>query len=56
VVSSMASTLLLFFHMETSFGFYLEMVLAPQEMVMAFWLIAKGFNLSAIAALSAKKE
>ena len=55
VVSSMASALLLFFYIETSYGFYLEMVLAPQEIVMAVWLIAKGFNPSAIAALSAKK-
>jgi hypothetical protein len=31
------------------------MVLASQEMVMAVWLIAKGFNPSAIAALFAKK-
>ena len=55
VVSSMASALMLFFHIETSYGFYLEMVLAPQEMVMAVWLIVKGFNPSAVAALSAKK-
>jgi hypothetical protein len=56
VVSSMASALMLFFHIETSYGFYLEMVLAPQEMVMAVWLIVKGFNPSAIAALFAKAE
>lgn len=56
VVASMASTLLHFFHMDTGYGFYLEMVLAPQEIVMAVWLIAKGFNPSAIAALSAKTE
>jgi hypothetical protein len=30
------------------------MVLAPQEIVMAVWLIVKGFNRTAIAALSAK--
>jgi hypothetical protein len=34
----------------------LEMVMLPQEMVMAVWLIVKGFNSSAIAALSAKTE
>ncbi len=34
---------------------YLEMVMFPQEIVMAVWLIVKGFNPSAIAALSAKK-
>jgi hypothetical protein len=32
------------------------MVLAPQEIVMAVWLIVKGFNPSAIAALFPKKE
>jgi hypothetical protein len=56
VVCSLASALLLFFHIDTGYGFYLEMVLAPQEMVMAVWLIVKGFNPSAIAALSAKTE
>ena len=56
VVTYMASTLLKFFHMDTGYGFYLEMVMAPQEMVMAVWLIVKGFNPSAIAALSAKTE
>jgi len=56
VVSWMAYALMLFFHIETSYGFYLEMVLAPQEMVMAVWLIVKGFNPSAIAALSAKRD
>ncbi len=48
--------LLHFFHMDTGYGFYLQMVLAPQEMVMAFWLIFKGFNPSAITALSAKTQ
>ena len=56
VVPYMASALLNFFHMDTGYGFYLEMVMAPQEMVMAVWLIVKGFNPSAIAALSAKTE
>jgi len=56
VVSSMASALLNFFHMDIGYGFYLEMVLAPQEIVMAVWLIVKGFNPSAIAALSAKRD
>jgi len=55
VVTSMAGALLNFFHMDPGIGFYLEMVIALQEMVMAVWLIAKGFNPSAIAALSAKK-
>jgi len=56
VVSSMASVLLHLFHIDTGYEFYMEMVLAPQEMVMAVWLIVKGFNPSAIAALSAKTE
>ena len=56
VVPYMAYALLHFFHLDNGIGFYLEMVLAPQEMVMAVWLIVKGFNPSAIAALSAKTE
>jgi len=56
VVCSLASALLSFFHVDTGYGLYLEMVLAPQEMVMAVWLIVKGFNPSAIAALFAKTE
>ena len=56
VVTSMASALLNFFHMDTSYGFYLEMVMFPQEIAMAVWLIVKGFNPSAIAALSAETD
>jgi len=37
------------------YGFYLEMVMAPQEMVMAVWLIVKGFNPSALAILSVRQ-
>ena len=56
VVLYMAYALLHFFHMDNGIGFYLQMVLAPQEMVMGVWLIVKGFSPSAIAALSAKIE
>ncbi len=54
VVTSMTAALLKFFHMDTGYGFYLEMVMLPQELVMAVWLIVKGFNPSAMAALSTK--
>lgn len=56
VVFYMASALLKYFQMDAGYGFYLEMVMAPQEMIMAVWLIVKGFNPTAIAALSAKTE
>jgi len=51
----MASQLLKFFNMDSGIGFYLEMVLAPQEIVMALWLIVKGFDPTAIGVLSADK-
>jgi hypothetical protein len=54
VVTSLAAVLLNFFHMDPGIGFYLEMVMFPQELVMAVWLIVKGFNPSAMAALPAK--
>ncbi len=54
VATSMAAALLNFFHMDPGIGFYLEMVIAPQEIVMAVWLIVKGFNPPAIATLFAK--
>jgi hypothetical protein len=56
VVPYMAFALLHFFHLDSGYGLYLQMVLAPQEMVMAVWLIVKGFNPAAIAALFAKTE
>ena len=56
VVASMAAAILNFFHMDPGIGFYLEMVIAPQEIVMAIWLIVKGFNPSAIAGLSANEK
>lgn len=54
VITSMAAALLNFFHMDPGIGFYLEMVMAPQEIVMALWLIVKGFNPSVAVALSEK--
>ncbi len=48
VVPYMAYALMHFFHMDNSVGFYLQMVLAPQEIVMALWLIIKGFDHAAI--------
>ena len=54
VATSLAAALLNFFHTDPGIGFYLEMVIAPQEILMALWLIVKGFNRSAIATLSAK--
>lgn len=51
VVPYMAYALLHLFGMDTGFGFYLQMVLAPQEMVMAVWLIVKGFNSEAVKKL-----
>ena len=56
VVTSMASALMNFFGMDNGFGFYLEMVMFPQEILMAVWLIVKGFNPKAIAALSANTD
>ena len=51
VVSCMASALLLFFHIDTGYGLYLEMVLFPQELVMGLWLVIKGFNQEAVKKL-----
>lgn len=56
VVPYMAYALLHFFHMDTGYGVYLQLVLAPQELVMAVWLIVKGFNPSAVAGLSTQRD
>ncbi len=48
VIPYMAYALLHFFGMDNGIGFYLQMVLAPQELVMALWLIIKGFDRKAI--------
>ncbi len=51
-VPYLANALLHFFHMETGIGMYLEIPLGIQEMVMAVWLIVKGFNPSAITSMT----
>ncbi len=43
-----AYVLLDFFHMDNGIGFYLQMVIAPQEIVMGLWLVIKGFNQDAV--------
>ncbi|MCK4920161.1 MAG: DUF4386 domain-containing protein [Bacteroidales bacterium] len=55
VVPYMTYALLHFFHINIGLGFYLQMVLAPQEMVMALWLIIKGFDHAAINKLMAER-
>ncbi|MBL8080289.1 MAG: DUF4386 domain-containing protein [Anaerolineales bacterium] len=52
VVPYMAYALLHFFHMDNGIGFYLQMVLALQELVMGGWLIVKGFDPAAVSRLS----
>jgi Domain of unknown function (DUF4386) len=51
VVPYLAYALLHFFHLDTGYGFYLQMVLAPQELVMGAWLVIRGFNLDAVRKL-----
>lgn len=51
VIPYIAYALLHFFHMDNGVGFYLQMVLAPQEIVMGIWLIIKGFNQAALKEL-----
>jgi len=51
VVPYAAFALLHFFHLDTGYGFYLQMVLAPQELVMGAWLVIKGFDLDAVKKL-----
>lgn len=48
VVPYMVYALLHLFGLDNGIGFYLQMVLAPQEIVMGLWLIIKGFNHKAI--------
>ena len=56
VVPYMAYALLHLFGMDNGIGFYLQMLLAIQEMVMALWLITKGFNRAAVDELIADNE
>jgi uncharacterized protein DUF4386 len=51
VVPYSAYALLHFFHLDAGYGLYLQMVLAPQELVMGAWLVIKGFNLDAVRRL-----
>jgi len=54
VVPYLAYAILHFFHMDNGIGFYLQMVLALQEIVMGLWLIFKGFNQKAVKELIQK--
>jgi hypothetical protein len=56
VVPYVAYALLHFFHLDTGYGFYLQMVLAPQEIVMGLWLVIKGFNVDAVKELDEAHE
>ncbi len=56
VVPYFAYAFLHFFHLDTGYGFYLQMVLAPQEIVMGIWLIIKGFNQAALKELMTDKR
>ncbi|GAB6275233.1 MAG: hypothetical protein STSR0004_20980 [Peptococcaceae bacterium] len=56
VVPYMAYALLHLFHMDNGVGFYLQMLLAPQEIVMALWLVIKGFDHAAIDKLMTDKR
>ena len=51
IIPYMAYVLLHFFHLDNGIGFYLQMVLAPQELVMGAWLVIKGFNMDAVRKL-----
>lgn len=57
IILSMLSALLVMFHLLPPFGtiqVILNLPILPQELVLAVWLIAKGFNPSAIASRSTK--
>jgi hypothetical protein len=57
ILLHLATGFLIMFHLQTAFStinMVMNLPIGLQEMVMAVWLIAKGFNQSAIASLSAK--
>jgi hypothetical protein len=57
IILTIISALLVLFHLLPPFGtiqVILNLPILPQELVLAFWLIAKGFNPSAVGSLSAK--
>jgi hypothetical protein len=57
ILLHLASSFLIMFHLQTAFStsnMVMNSQIFLQEMVMAVWLIVKGFNQSAIASLSAK--
>jgi len=57
IILGLATCILIIFHLQSSFSTINTVMNLPillQEMVMAIWLIVKGFNQSAIASLSAK--
>lgn len=56
VVPYLTYALLHFFGIDNGIGVYLQMPLALQEMVMALWLIIKGFNLVAVNKLLTVNE
>jgi amino acid permease len=57
ITSTIISALLVMFHLLPPFGtiqIILNLPILPQELVLAVWLIMKGFNPFAITSLSAK--
>jgi hypothetical protein len=56
VIPYMTYAMIHLFQKDNGVGFYLQMFLAPQEIVMAFWLIIKGFDKTAINKLMTGKQ
>ena len=46
-----AYALLHFFHLDNGIGFWLQMIIFPQELVMGAWLVIRGFNQDAVKKL-----